>query len=170
MTGSVLIGIIRRGIAAGAAGGIAEVLWISTYTAATGVSAASLARGVTTAAGMGTQLAVAPVAAGIVIHMMLAAALGIALACAWRGLSACRPGGTGAFALVLPILACVWAINFFVVLPLISPAFVALVPYPVSLVSKLLFGVAAAAVLRHHARGTDRGIEQTNLARVGEPR
>jgi hypothetical protein len=59
---------------------------------------------------------------------------------------------------VLPILACVWAINFFVVLPLISPAFVTLVPYPVSLVSKLLFGVAAAAVLRHHARGSDRAI------------
>jgi hypothetical protein len=166
MTSSALIGVIRRGIAAGTAGGIAEVLWISTYTAATGASAATLARGVTSATGMDTRLAAAPVASGIFIHMMLAAALGVALACAWRVLSTHWSGRVGPFALVLPILACVWAINFFLVLPLISPAFVSLVPYPVSLVSKLLFGLAAAAVLRQHARRADRTIEQTSLVRV----
>jgi hypothetical protein len=37
-------------------------------------------------------------------------------------------------------------------LPLIGPDFVPLVPYPVSLLSKLLFGLAAAAVLRHRFR------------------
>ena len=160
MAGSVLIGIVRRGVIAGAAGGIAEVLWISAYAAATGVSAATLARGVTSAAGVGTQLAAAPVASGIIIHMTLAVALGIALAFAWRGLSTRRPGHAGPFSFVLPVLACVWAINFFIVLPLISPEFVALVPYPVSLVSKLLFGLAAPAVLRQHARRADRAFEQ----------
>jgi hypothetical protein len=170
MTSSALIAIVRRGIAAGLAGGIAEVLWVSTYAAATGASAATLARGVTTAAGLGTGLAAAPVASGLAIHMILAAALGIALACAMRALSTRRPGRAGAFALVLPILACVWAVNFFVVLPLISPAFVALVPYPVSLVSKLLFGLAAAAVLQQHARRADRAIEQTSMVNVGQPR
>jgi hypothetical protein len=115
---------------------------------------------------MDTRLAAAPVASGIFIHMMLAAALGVALACAWRVLSTHWSGRVGPFALVLPILACVWAINFFLVLPLISPAFVSLVPYPVSLVSKLLFGLAAAAVLRQHARRADRTIEQTSLVRV----
>jgi hypothetical protein len=166
MTSSAMIAIVRRGIAAGLAGGIAEVLWVSTYAAATGASAATLARGVTSAAGMDTRLAAAPVASGIFIHMMLAAALGVALACAWRVWSTRWSGRAGPFALVLPILACVWAINFFLVLPLISPAFVALVPYPVSLVSKLLFGLAAAAVLRQHARRADRAIEQTGLVRV----
>jgi hypothetical protein len=169
MTSSALIAVIRRGIAAGAAGGMAEIVWISTYTAATGASAATLARGVTSATGMDTQLAAAPVASGIFIHMMLAAALGVALACAWRVLSTRWSGRAGPFALMLPILACVWAINFFLVLPLISPAFVSLVPYPVSLVSKLLFGLAAAAVLRQYARRDDHAIEQTSLMRVEGP-
>jgi hypothetical protein len=166
MADAVLIGILRRGVAAGAAGGVAEVLWISTYAAATGASAASLARSVTTASGMGPQLAAAPVAFGIIIHMTLAVALGIALACAWQALSTGRPGRAGPFAFALPVLACVWAINFLVVLPSISPEFVALVPYPVSLVSKLLFGTAAAAVLRHRAHHSDHALEQQRLVRA----
>ena len=48
-------------------------------------------------------------------------------------------------------LAAVWAINFFVILPVLSPAFVHLVPYSVSLMSKLLFGFAAAETLRRCA-------------------
>jgi hypothetical protein len=46
-------------------------------------------------------------------------------------------------------LAMVWAFNFFILLPLIDPAFVALMPYPASLLSKLLFGLAGAVMLRH---------------------
>jgi hypothetical protein len=51
-------------------------------------------------------------------------------------------------------LAIVWGFNFFVLLPLISPDFVHLVPYPVSLASKLLFGLAAAEVLRRAPAAT----------------
>ena len=49
---------------------------------------------------------------------------------------------------MLVALVGVWAVNFFVVLPGISPAFIHLVPYPVSLMSKILFGLAAAEALR----------------------
>jgi hypothetical protein len=52
---------------------------------------------------------------------------------------------------MLAALAGVWAVNFFVVLPLVSPAFVHIVPYAVSLTSKLLFGVAAAEIVRDDA-------------------
>ena len=52
---------------------------------------------------------------------------------------------------MLAALAGVWAVNFFVVLPIVSPAFVHIVPYAVSLTSKLLFGVAAAEVVRDDA-------------------
>jgi hypothetical protein len=38
-----------------------------------------------------------------------------------------------------------------VVLPLVSPGFVHLVPHAVSLTSKLLFGVAAAEIVRDDA-------------------
>jgi hypothetical protein len=149
---SVFVGIVRRGVAAGVAGGVAEVLWISIYAAATGANAAVLARGVTTAAGVSDLLPAAPVAFGIIIHMTLAVALGIALALACRVFSAYWLERAGLYAFVLAVLAGVWAINFFIVLPMISPDFVRLVPYAVSLLSKLLFGVAAAAVLQHHAR------------------
>ena len=49
---------------------------------------------------------------------------------------------------MLATLVGVWAVNFFVLLPGISPAFVHLVPYPVSLMSKVLFGLAAAEAFR----------------------
>ena len=139
---------IGLGVIAGAAGGLAEIAWVSAYAAATGADAAALARGVTIAAGTNAMLPNAPVLAGIAIHMVLAIALGLALASAWQALARHRLGGSSLFLLVVAALAGVWAMNFLIVLPLLSPAFVQLIPYPVSLVSKLLFGVAAAETLR----------------------
>ncbi len=142
--------IVKRGILAGAAGGLAEIAWVSLYAIVTGGDAAILARGITTAAGMTAVLPAASVTTGIVLHMMLAMALGVALAGLWQGL-AHTYGASSRYAVVLASLAAVWAINFFVALPAISPAFVHLVPYSVSLTSKLLFGLAAAETLRRWA-------------------
>ena len=44
--------VARLGAIAGAAGGLAEIAWITFYAATTGGNAAMLARGVTTAAGV----------------------------------------------------------------------------------------------------------------------
>ena len=143
-----LAATIRLGVIAGAAGGLAEIAWVSAYAVATGADAAALARGVTIAVGANAMLPNATVLAGIAIHMVLAIALGVALAAAWQALARRRLGGSNLFLLVVTALAGVWAMNFLVVLPLLSPAFVHLIPYPVSLVSKLLFGVAAAETLR----------------------
>jgi len=57
-------------------------------------------------------------------------------------------------------LAGVCAINFFVVLPIVSPAVVHMVPDAVSLTSKLLFGVAAAEALRRQTQS------MSNVAQV----
>ena len=138
---------IRYGILAGAAGGLAEIAWVSLYAAITGGDAATLARGVTTAAGMTSLLPAAPVATGIVVHMMLAVMLGVALAGLWQALARTHSVGSR-YAAALVALAAVWAVNFFVVLPEIGPAFVHLVPYSVSLMSKVLFGLATAETLR----------------------
>jgi hypothetical protein len=62
------------------------------------------------------------------------------------------------FSFMLASLALVWAINFFVVLPIVNPGFAHLLPYAVTLASKLAFGVAAAAALRARA--------PTNVARL----
>jgi len=142
----------RIGVIAGAAGGLAEIAWVSLYAGVTGGNPAVLARGVTTAAGVSALLpATSPVMLGIAVHMMLAVMLGIVLTLAWQVRSARRDGLTSAYPFMLAALAGVWATNFFVVLPIVSPAFVYMVPYAISLTSKLLFGVAAAEVVRNQA-------------------
>ena len=143
-----LLGTIRRGVVAGIAGGFAEIAWVTLYAGATGGDPATLARAVTTAAGVSALFPAAPVAMGVTVHMSLAVTLGIALSFCWRALSSRRSEIASPFPFMLAALVGVWAINFFVVLPIISPAFIYLAPYPVSLMSKVLFGLAAAEVLR----------------------
>ena len=133
------------GISAGLAGGIAEVAWIWTYAAVTHADAGVVARAVSDTVGLSAQ-GLSPVAAGVGIHMSLAAILGMAVAFALRPARG-RMHGFGLFAAVTSALALVWAVNFMVVLPLVNPAFVSIVPLGVSFISKLLFGVAAASTL-----------------------
>lgn len=142
--------LIKRAVIAGAAGGVAEIAWVSLYAALTGGDAAVIARGVTTAVGLNALLPNLAVGAGIAMHMVLAVLLGMPVLLAWHVIGK-RQGLAGGYAAVLGALACVWAINFFVLLPIISPPFITLVPYAVSLTSKLLFGLAAAETLRRFA-------------------
>jgi len=130
------------GAVAGVIGGIAEVGWIWFYAALTGSDAGIVARGVASAIGFDSRL-LSPVASGIVIHMALAAALGVVLAIVLQPLGDVLRG-VREFVAVTTALVAVWMVNFFVILPLISPEFVEIVPLGVSLASKLLFGVAAA--------------------------
>ena len=118
------------------------------YAGITGGNAAVLARGVTSAAGGRCLLPQSAVALGIAVHMTLAVALGVTLAYTWRAVRHHKMAATGPYPFMLAALAGVWATNVFVILPIISPAFIHLVPYAVSLTSKLLFGLAAAAVLQ----------------------
>jgi hypothetical protein len=148
MTTTRRLEIFRQGAFAGAAGCSAEVAWVMLYAGVTGADPAVLARGVTTAAGVGALLPASPVALGVAVHMTLAMILGVALAIVWSALRESQPGLANPYPTMLTALAGVWAVNFFVVLPIISPAFVHVVPYAVSLTSKLLFGFAAAEVLR----------------------
>ena len=84
---------------------------------------------------------------GIAIHLGIAVALGLALVAALR-IARCPAGSWYETAGIVAILAGIWAMNFFVVLPRFNPAFVALLPYGVTLSSKLLYGLAAAMILR----------------------
>jgi hypothetical protein len=151
MINSSKIAVVQQGVLAGVAGGLAEVAWVALYTGLAGGDPAVLARGVTTAAGVSALLPTSSAAVGVTVHMTLAVVLGIALSGAWSALRAYRPGLNNPLPFMLVALAGVWAMNFFIVLPIVSPAFVHLVPYAVSLTSKLLFGAAAASVLRWQA-------------------
>jgi hypothetical protein len=146
------------GILVGTAGGLAEIFWIVLYGLSTGADIADVARAISATAGWILPipaLAAAPVLHGAAIHMLAAIALGVVLVFAWRGLAGYRMARVNEFVFMIGALAIIWAVNFFVVLPLLSPAFVDLhrvfvdlVPYSVSLASKILFGLAGAALLR----------------------
>ena len=139
-----------RAVVAGAAGGLAEIAWVSIYASLTGGDAAIIARGVTTAVGVNALLPSASVAMGITVHMVLAVLLGLPIVALWQAVGR-RFGLAAGYAAVVAALSGVWAFNFFVALPAISPAFITMLPYAVSLTSKLLFGLAAAETLRRFA-------------------
>ena len=80
--------------------------------------------------------------------MGLAVALGIALTGTLQTVVDRPAEGRATFCFMVCGLAVVWLINFFVVLPIVSPAFIHIVPYGVSLTSKLVFGLAAAETPR----------------------
>ena len=144
----------KYGILLGTAGGLAEVVWIAFYGSMTGTDTAEVARAVSAVVGSmlpGISFAAAPVIFGVVLHMVIAVGIGIGLVLAWSAFTAHRPGRGNEYAFMVGALAIIWAFNFFVLLPLISPTFVELLPYPVSLTSKLLFGLAGAVAFRFGA-------------------
>lgn len=151
MTNAERLETLCTGVIAGAAGGLAEIAWVTLYAGMTGGDPTIVARSVTTAAGVSALLPAYPASVGIGVHMLLATMLGVVLTFAWRTVSASRLVSGNPFPFMLAALAGVWAINFFLVLPLVSPEFVHVVPYVISLTSKSLFGVAAAAVVRIQA-------------------
>jgi len=143
---------LSTGIAAGLAGGAAEIAWIALYAQLSGTDATAVASGVTVSLFPALGALPAAVPLGIALHMGLAILLGAAIAVALRA-SVPRLAGTLVEPLaVVGLLVAVWAVNFLVVLPVINPGFVELVPLGVGLTSKVLFGAAAAFVLCHRGR------------------
>lgn len=136
---------VLRFMVAGVAGGIAEVLWIGLYGSLHGPSGAIIAREVAaTVLPQARGQALAPLL-GLMIHFGLSAAAGIAI-----GLTMLR-GRRSAYASDLAVLAAtltlVWAANFLVLLPTLNATLAHLLPYSVTLVSKVLFAVGMASAL-----------------------
>lgn len=132
---------------AGLAGGVAEILWVALYGFFAQASGSEIARQV--AASLWPSLASGALAVptGVAIHLALSLALGAIFAAAiWLPFARQR-GGVVTLASAVAALAGVWAMNFFIVLPALNPAFVTLMPYGVTLFSKLLFGIAMAWTL-----------------------
>lgn len=155
--------IAKSGVLIGLAGGFAEVVWIAFYGLLAGADTTEVARTITSAVAWLSPLgwfAALPVISGIVIHMIASIGLGFALAFVWFRMAWIRSGATHKLAFMVGTLTLVWSFNFLIVLPLISPgfidlhqAFIEIVPYSVSLVSKILFGLAGGIMLQHCASG-----------------
>lgn len=139
---------LQAGMLIGLAGGAAEVLWILLFSRLTGGSASDVAVGITATVAPG--LATQPIAIllGLGVHFGLAIALGLTVAASIRHLAPQIAGSLKEMFLIIAALALVWVLNFLVILPALNPAFVHIVPMPISLISKLLFGFAAAITLR----------------------
>ena len=140
-----------RVAAAGAAGGAAEVVWIGLAAAVLGVDGARVAQEVTTTVLPASQVT-GEAWLGLGIHFLLS----LALAAAFAPVLAGRLRGAALVAAATGGLGVVWAFNFFVLLPALNPAFTALLPLPVTLASKLLFGLAMGVVLAYPPRTPDR--------------
>jgi hypothetical protein len=142
---------LRVGAVGGLIGGVAEIAWIAVYGVATATPVAPVARGIvaTFAPWLSTTPWTIPLA--LAIHLALAAGLGVALAIALRLMSQRATGGLFEFATPLIALAGVWVINFLVLLPKVNPGFTHLLPFEVTLISKLLFGLSTAVVFREQS-------------------
>ncbi len=139
---------LQVGALAGLAGGAAEVIWVSLYASLSAAEAASVASGVTGTVWPVLATSSAAVLLGIVIHMALAIVLGIAVAVLVPSVLPRSRSAVLEPLAVVGILIAIWAMNFLVILPIVNPAFVDLLPYGATLTSKVLFGLAAASVLR----------------------
>ena len=139
--------LVHPMLLAGLAGGLAELVWIMLYSSLAQASSSEVARQV--AVTLFPALVQAPFAVvlGVAIHFALALALAAAFVwIVWRPFIRNR-GAVVTFVSAVVALTLIWASNFLVVLPRLNPDFVALMPYSVTLFSKLLFGVAMAWVL-----------------------
>jgi len=136
---------IAAGLEIGLAGGLAEVLVVGAYAGVAGADAANVAGAIATAVRVDPGSAIV----GLAVHMAMAAGLGLALLAGAKGSGLLRDGSARRiYAMALLALGAIWSLNFLVVLPVLSPGFVHLLPYPVTLASKLMFAVAAVATLR----------------------
>jgi hypothetical protein len=139
---------LLTGSIAGLIGGLVEFGWVTLYADITGEDPHQFAPGIVSAAAVRALLPGRPPSfLSVVVNLLFAVILGIVLTLAWRALVAEKPTLTNPLPFALAALGVVWAINFFVLLPIIRPEFVHLVPYGVSLTSSLLYGATVAAVL-----------------------
>lgn len=129
------------------------MIWVWLYASLSTAEAAAVASGVTGTVWPVLATSSAAVPLGIVIHMALAIVLGIAVAVLVPSVLPRSRSAVLEPVTVVGILIAVWAINFLVILPIVNPAFTGLLPYGATLASKVLFGLAAASVLRAYRGG-----------------
>ena len=126
---------------AGAAGGTVEVIWVLIYCLGSPLSASLVAEEVTRSF-LPQMAGIAAVMTGVLIHYVLAMMIAGVAAIAYLRVLACNVGGPTIYASSITALITIWAVNFFIVLPVLNPVFVTLMPYTVTLVSKIGFGIS----------------------------
>ena len=126
---------------AGAAGGTVEVVWVWLFCTVAPLQSSLVAEEITRS--FFPQMAgISAVTAGIVIHYGLALLIaGVAAMTLFRMLGR-KSEVRNLVAASVAALVAIWTTNFFVILPVVNPGFVTLMPYTVTLASKVGFGIA----------------------------
>jgi hypothetical protein len=148
---------------AGFAGGVVEMMWVAGYCALTPLRSSEVLHQISRSAGIHASNGVFASLSGIAIHLLLSVLLALAFALSvWRPLLR-RSGVVGNVLASCAALGMIWTFNFLVVLPSLNPDFADLMPYGVTLTSKLLFGVAMGWVLyrAEHRRRDGVGPERS---------
>lgn len=138
---------LRWYLLAGMCGGMAEVLWIGMYSFFSGASLITIGAAISaTFWPSSANLVFAPIL-GLVIHLGLSLLLALVLGNVLQRMFAPRQSQIGIVVVAIAMLALVWKINFYLVLPIWNPGFIGLLPLSVTFVSKLLFGVSMGLIL-----------------------
>lgn len=132
-TGTVLI--------AGIAGGTVEVVWVMLFCLMSPLQSSLVAEEITRSF-LPQMAGFSAVATGLIIHYALAVLVAGMVAMTLLRLLPDKVDMRSVLAVSGAALAAIWATNFFVILPVVNPDFVTLIPYTVTLASKLGFGMA----------------------------
>jgi len=150
---------------AGAAGGTVEVVWVWLFCTVAPLQSSLVAEEI--ARSFFPQMAgISAVTAGVVIHYILALLIaGVAAMTLFRMLGRKSKLRNVVAASVVALVA-IWATNFFVVLPVLNPVFVTLMPYAVTLTSKIGFGIAMGWIFAASTSALAGETRQSSLGRL----
>ncbi len=147
-SGMALTRALAGGAIAGLAGGAAEVAYMGVYSYAEGISPSAILKLITsTFFAPGFALGQWGPFAGLLIHFGLSLAIGVLFGL-FVHLALPRLTFPKLLALGVVCLGAIWAMNFYVILPVYNAAFVKLIRPEAALLSKLSFGVVLAFVMR----------------------
>ncbi len=135
----------------GLAGGMAEVVLVLMYCFFTNTSVSYVGYEITHSIFTGPAPSVGLAWLGLFIHFALSSLVAIGFVSVFRGILI-KLSKRAMLMLSMSVLACIWAINFFMVLPMINPTFVTIMPLGFTLLSKLAFGFCMGLVVCRGSR------------------
>ena len=150
---------------AGVAGGTVEVVWVALYCLMSPLQSSLVAEEITRSF-LSQFAGVYALATGLIIHYALAVLVAGMVAMTLLRLLGIRVDMRSVLAVSGAALVAIWATNFFVILPVINPDFVTLMPYTVTLVSKLGFGIAMGWVFVVRGVASARHTKHTTHRRL----
>ncbi len=155
----------RIAMLAGEAGGTVEIIWVLIYCLGSPLSASLVAEEVTRSF-LPQMAGITAVMAGVLIHYVLAMLISGVAAIAYLRILAGDIDRSAIYASSITMLVAIWATNFFVVLPVLNPVFVTLMPYAVTLISKIGFGIAMSWIFVASTSALAGDARQSSLGRL----